>query len=148
MLKPVRLLLLALCITALMWAAVVWRWRHTQRAIGTDDIVLFLAVLPLLVLAGALALRWAWRRADAVHEATAARAAAASAAAPTTALPPATEREPAMRMLAWGVAMAGADDAATALALLDDPPALRLDAELRDADGLGVFTRRAAIDGA
>ncbi|MED5618026.1 hypothetical protein [Ideonella sp. BN130291] len=139
MLKLVRLLFLALLATALVWAIVVWQWQTSRRAIDTQDILLYLVLLPLLVVGGALALRWAWRRAALAQAARA--SAAASAAAPAAAAPVA-ERQLTMQVLAQGIAMPGAGDTDSALELINEPPPVQLDPLFRDGDGLGVFSRR------
>jgi hypothetical protein len=138
-----RLLLLSLVITALVWAVVVWRWQQTQRAVGMRDMAVYLVALPVLLVCGVLALRWAWRRAAHVQVA-AALAASAQPLAVAAASVATGEAHGAMHVLAQGVACAGADDAAAALNLLTDAPPAQLDPLLRDADGMGVFTRRCA----
>jgi hypothetical protein len=146
MLKLVRLLFLALFATALVWAIVVWQWQTSHRAIDTQDIVLYLVLLPLVVVGGVLALRWAWRRAALAQAAKAAAAAAAPAA--TAAAAPVAERQRVMQVLACGVVMPGASDASSALERIAEPPPVQLDPDFRDGDGLGVFTRRCAgVDG-
>jgi hypothetical protein len=132
-----------LFVTALVWAAVVWHWQRTGRSVEPRDVFVYLVALPLVVIAGFLALRWAWRRADKAQSAAAAQPApAAAAGAGKTAGPSEQERLLAMRVLGVGAVLPGADDAAAALELAAEPPTIKLDAELRDRDGLGVFTRR------
>jgi hypothetical protein len=139
--RLIRLLLLSLVVAGLVWAVVVWRWQQIPHAVGMRDMAMYLAVLPLLVVCGALALRSAWRRAAQV-QAAAALAASAQPLAAASSAP--VETCGAMHVLAQGVACAGADDAAAALNLLADSPPAQLDMLLRDADGMGVFTRRCA----
>lgn len=135
-----RLIFLTLLAAALIWAAVVWHWQRTQRVIDMRDLVLYLLVLPLLVVGGALALRWAWRRAAAAQMPRPSAGPATSGAEASDA--PQLQRT--IRVLAQGVALPGAADAAAALQLAADSPPLQLDAAFRDRDGLGVFTRRHA----
>jgi hypothetical protein len=144
MLKLLRSLFLMLFVTALVWAAVVWHWQHSARAVAPRDVIVYLVALPLVVIVGFVALRWAWRKAER-SQASAARAASATSptavAAPT---PSEQERLLALRVLGLGVVIPGADDANAALELTAEPPTIKLDPHLRDRDGLGVFTRRCA----
>jgi 3-oxoacyl-[acyl-carrier-protein] synthase III len=145
MLKLLRTLFVLLFATALLWAAVVWHWQRTGQSVDARDVLLYLVVLPLVVIGGALALRWAWRRADVAQNArSAAAVAAGGASAGAAAAPPPTERRLTMPVLAVAAVVPGADNVAAALELAAAPPTLALDPQLRDADGLGVFTRRCA----
>jgi hypothetical protein len=144
-LKLLRSLFLMLFVTALVWAAVVWRWQHTARAVEPRDVLVYLVALPLAVIVGFVALRWAWRRAERAQSSAAAPGTSAGVAA--IAAPPAPseqERVLALRILGLSVALPGAEDASAALELAAEPPTIKLDAQLLDRDGLGVFTRRCA----
>ncbi len=142
MFKLFRWVFVALLMTALVWAAVVWRWQQTHRIVESRDIVLYLIVLPLVVVGGVLALRWAWRRAATAQAAAAASASAAAAAKPAAPAAAPAERLLVMRLLAANAVLPGAETADAALALAAEPPPVALDRELVDRDGMGVFTRR------
>jgi len=144
MFKLFRWMFLALLLTALVWGAVVWRWQQTHRVIESRDIVLYLVVLPLVVVGGVLALRWAWRRADAAQAAAATAAASSANAKPAAPAAEPAERVLVMRLLASNAVLPGAETAAAALEMSAEPPPVALDETLCDRDGMGVFTRRCA----
>jgi hypothetical protein len=50
-------------VTCAVWIAVLWHWRASQRDVAANDIVLYLAVLPLTAFSLVLAMRWALGRA-------------------------------------------------------------------------------------
>ena len=67
---------LFVAVACVVWIAVLWRWRATQREMDAGDIVLYLAILPIVVFALVLAARWAVRGALERQDAQAAAAAA------------------------------------------------------------------------
>ena len=70
---------LFVAVACLVWVVVLWRWRVTQRETDVGDIVLYLAILPVVVFALVLASRWAIGKSLARQDAKAAAIAAADA---------------------------------------------------------------------
>lgn len=149
--RPARAWLQALALlvatTCAVWLAVLWRWRAGSHALTAADVVVYLVLLPLVVFAFVLALRWAWRGA-------ASRAALPAAAGPaggaTASTPPAPGSDQALRHAT--LQLLGAH---LACACADNPPGLlqaasagqplpKLDAELCNAEGLPVMSARIA----
>jgi hypothetical protein len=141
MLRFLRATFLILLTTALLWAGVVWHWQRSGGNVTPRDLAVGFVALPLLVIGGFFALRWAWRRAN-LSQAEAAAPAVDAAPAASAASPGADERLLTMQWVAHGVVISQADDAASALQLCEQTPAVQLDPVLRDLDGLGIFTRR------
>lgn len=138
---------LFIAITCGVWIAVLWRWEATSRDMNTPDIVVYLGLLPLTVFALALLLRWAWRGAAERQAAAAAAAAfaAAGTAASTGTAGSADEarRHTSLQLLAAHVACAAGSSPGEVLAAAKEgKPRPALDAELRDQNGLPVFTAR------
>lgn len=130
-----------------VWIAVLWRWQATSRDMGTGDIVVYLVVLPLTVFALALLLRWAWRGAvqrqsAAAAAATAGGAAAATPAATSTSAEEARRHATVQLLAAHLLCAAGTSPAELQDAAKQGKPRPELDPELRDADGLAVFSAR------
>ncbi|MEH3087673.1 MAG: hypothetical protein PGN26_14330 [Xylophilus ampelinus] len=140
---------LLLAVTCAVWVAVLWHWQASRRAVDADDIVLYLAVLPLAAWGLALAVRWAVRAAS-QRQARGARPAAgpASGAAPVPV--PATSSDPAGGEASWWLLGAWAHTAAgEGVDALRDAAAAGAprpvpDAELLDDDGLPVLAARIA----
>lgn len=140
-LKGLALLLVIACA---VWLAVLWHWQRTVRDVSTADVVYWLVVLPLLLFAAVLLLRWAWRAVV-----LPARAAAAAAAVPAT-TPAAPAAAPASKdaaapalLLASAVHLPGASSpAALDEALRDQTIQPQPDTELADDDGLPVHAAR------
>jgi hypothetical protein len=138
-------LALFVAVTCVVWVAVLWRWETTARDMNTRDIVIYLGLLPLTVFGLALLLRWAWRGAGRQQEARAAAPAAGAAAASgqTSTGADDARRQATVQLLASHlVCAAGASAAELVQAAHDGKPRPGLDAELRDATGLPVFTAR------
>jgi len=138
MAQLLRLLFLALIIASAMWGIAIWYWRDTAADIETQDLFVYLLVLPATALGMALLLRSAWHRAGAMP--------AAAARTETAQAPTQQEHLPAERrfiqVLAQGVVCSGADEIQAALKLLPSPPPPEPDPELADLEGMNVFTRR------
>lgn len=56
-----RALALLLLVVCAVWLPVLWHWQHTRRDVSTADVVYWLVVLPALLFAACVLLRWAWR---------------------------------------------------------------------------------------
>lgn len=138
-LKGLGLLLLLTCG---VWLAVLWHWQRTVRDVSTADVVYWLVVLPLLLFAVLLLLRWAWAAvvvpARAAATAVPAVAPAAAAAAPD----PRPAARPAL-LLGSALHLPGATTAAALdEALREQKAQPEPDAELTDDDGLPLHTAR------
>lgn len=133
---------LFIAITCAVWVAVLWRWQATSRDMSTGDIVVYLGLLPLTLFAFALLLRWAWRGAQ-QRQAESAAPPAASAAPPAAADAEVARRHVTLQLLATHIACAaGASAAELSGAAKTGKPRPGLDPELRDDDGLAVFSAR------
>lgn len=143
---------LFVAVTCVVWIAVLWRWSATARDMNTQDIVVYLGLLPLAVFALAVLLRWAWQSAVQRQAAAAATAAAQATANASGSTPggsadtaEAAERHATVQLLAAHlVCAAGSSPAELVSAAKDGKPRPALDAELRDDEGLPVFTARIA----
>ena len=138
---------LFVAVACIVWIAVLWRWRATQREMDAGDIVLYLAILPIVVFALVLAARWAVRGALERQDAQAAAAAATGASAASGATAPAAENRPALSwhlLGAWTHTAAGASVDELLAAIEAGDPRPRPDATLRDDEGLPVLTARIA----
>jgi hypothetical protein len=143
-------LALFVAITCGVWVAVLWRWQAASHDMNTPDIVVYLGLLPLTVFALALLLRWAWRGAAVRQAAAAAAAAAALAAGGGAAASPGSagstdeaRRHATLQLLAAHVACAAGSSPSDVLAAAKEgKPRPALDPELRDQNGLPVFTAR------
>ena len=138
---------LFVAVACVVWIAVLWRWRATQREMDAGDIVLYLAILPIVVFALVLAARWAVRGALEKQDARGAAAAATTGAASSGAAASTAGDKPALSwhlLGAWTHTAAGAnvDDLLAAIEAGDPRP--RPDASLRDDEGLPVLTARIA----
>ena len=138
---------LFVAVTCFVWVAVLWRWDSTSRAMSVDDILIYLGLLPLVVFALLLALRWAWRSAAArqAGAASAAAAAAPAGGAPVAAAPQAEEaqRHATVQLLAAHAATACGSNLSEILAAVKDgKPRPELDKQLRDSAGLPVVCAR------
>lgn len=141
-------LALLAALTSVVWIAVIWHWRTTQRDMGAEDLLLYLVILPLVVFALVLAGRWAIRgaRASQAAAATSVAAASSSGAAPAAQAPSAGERERGLcwpLLGAWAAGPAGDDIAAVMEAAKAGAPGPAPDPELRDEHGLPVMCARA-----
>lgn len=142
--KVWKILALLLVITALVWLTTMWRWQSAHVDPTPGDLALNLALLPLVLTAALVGTLWSVKRLRGYA------ASPVTAPAPTRAATPsadsgahtaAAERSASVRVLAAAVQVqAGATwaEARTAVAEGDCKPGL--DAELRDADGIAVFT--------
>lgn len=137
---------LFVAVACLVWIAVLWHWRATQREMDTGDIVLYLAILPVVVFGLVLAARWAVRGALEKQDARAAAVAAPSASASGAATPDAVAKPPlAWHLLgAWTHTAAGAGVDELLAAIEAGKPRPRPDAQLRDDEGLPVLAARIA----
>ena len=136
---------LFVAVACVVWIAVLWRWRATQHEMDAGDIVLYLAILPIVVFALALAARWAVRGALEKQDAQA-TATATAAGVPAT-KGPAAESRPALSwhlLGAWTHTAAGAGIDELLAAIEAGDPRPRPDATLRDDEGLPVLTARIA----
>lgn len=137
---------LFVALTCGVWIAVLWRWEVTARDMSLSDFVIYLGVLPLTVFALVLLLRRASRGALQRQAAAAAAGLAAVPAARTTGTDDDTQRHATVQLLAASLMCAAGTSAAELLAAAKDgAPRPALDPELRDDDGLPVFTARIAV---
>jgi hypothetical protein len=137
---------LFVALTCVVWIAVLWRWRATQRDMDAGDIVLYLGLLPIALFGLALAVRWAVGGALAKQDAKLAAAPpeASGAAAPAQA---AADARPvlAWHLLGAWVNVAGGASVGELLAAIEaGKPRPKPDATLRDDDGLPVMSARVA----
>lgn len=130
-----RTLLLAMAVCVAVWLCAIAAWRISGVVPGGLQMVLVLAVLPLVLVGGGLRVRNARRSATAAANDDVADAGALQegpAARPLTTMP-------ALAVPAAAVWFASADTPADALAALVQPKRPGLHPALRDRDGLPVF---------
>jgi hypothetical protein len=147
-----RGLALVVAICCLTWLGVLWWWQRSGHDIQVDDVVIYLALLPLVLVVLVLAMRWAWQSAGARQAA----ALAAAAAGGVTAAPagqgvvadsaPGTDesaRHTVMQLVnvaAFSTAGGQASDLLDAAS--EGKPMPVPDAELEDEQGLPVMCAR------
>ena len=125
------------------WLAVLWNWRASNRMPGTQDVVLWLLVLPLALLL-VLWLAHKLVTGAAARSAAAAAAAAAAASQASAAPSPAAARPAALSVLAGALRMPHGEHARVLLeALLSRQANLQLDPELTDERGYPILAGRA-----
>jgi hypothetical protein len=141
-------LALFVLVVCAVWLVMLWSWDHTAHTPTPRDAVLYLGVLPLLLFAGILLLRGAWR-AVMVPPAAGAGAAGADAAAGAKAEATApTTREAAERAQTFAILSAqcclaaGPTVSTIASALKAGEVRPEPDMALRDAQGLPTFVAR------
>ncbi len=135
--KWLKYSLLSLLAVALCWGGAIWFWRATNRMPATEDLVIYLILLPL----GLLLAVWLGRKLIAV---IAAAPAAASAGAPANdvAAPPPVPPAP-LAILASALRNPhGASPDELSAALLEGKARPELDAQLVDDNGFPVMTAR------
>ena len=136
-----KALLIALVFGA-SWAGAVWYWRATNRMPATEDLVLYLLVLPLALL---LVI---WLGVKLVALLAAAPVAVAAAAPSDAGLAPPAPDAPALAILASALrAPHGASPEELSGAFADNTARADLDPELVDDDGFPVMTAR-SVDAA
>lgn len=146
MAKVWKVLALLLVITALVWLTTLWRWQSAHLDPSGTDVVLQLLVLPALLTGSLLALVWGVKhlRRYAASPAPVAPARPAAAATGAAAALPATaeqERAAGARVLATAVQLrAGASWADAQASIAAGDCKVELHPELRDDDGVAVFT--------
>lgn len=139
---------LFVAIACVVWVAVLWQWQSSRHDMSSEDIVLYLGVLPLVLFGVALLARWAWSAASARAD----RRANAQTLAPSSSALPAeaaaardAARHATCQLLAAPVNCAAAASARDLLqAAREGKPRPGLDRALRRADGLPAITARAA----
>lgn len=135
-------------IACLVWLGVLWHWQSSRHDMSTEDIVLYLGVLPLGLFGFVLLARWAWRSAAARADDRAAQARSATgAAAPAPEAPVLVDsaRQATCQVLAAALSCAAASSARELLqAAQAGKPRPGLDRSLRRADGLPAITARVA----
>jgi hypothetical protein len=148
--KGIALVVVVVC---LVWLGVLWQWEATHRVVAIEDIVIYLALLPLVVFGLVLLLRWAWRAAVARQAATGAASLAAAAALASgqgnskgsAELPQAEAAERHLRVQLLASALnssCGQSGREVLAALKEGRPMPELDKQLRDDDGLPVMCAR------
>lgn len=136
---------LFVAVTCLVWIAVLWRWRATQRDMDAGDIILYLAILPVVVFGLALATRWAVRVALEKQDAQVAAAGITGSASASTAK--ASDDKPPLAwhlIEAWAHTAGGANVDELLAAIEAGAPRPRPDRALHDDEGLPVMTARIA----
>ena len=134
--------LLAVLVFGLAWGGAVWYWRATNRMPSTDDLIIFLLVLPLV----ALLLIWLVAKLFALI--AAAPAVAAAKPSSDAAAPAAAPDAPPLAILASALrAPHGASAEELSAAFADNKARADLDPELVDDDGFPVMTARSADAG-
>ncbi|MGY4828182.1 hypothetical protein ACVNIS_06365 [Sphaerotilaceae bacterium SBD11-9] len=140
MAKVWKLLALLLVITALVWLTTMWRWQSAHVDPSTADIVLTLVALPLaltLLLAGVI---WSIGRLRAYAVAPATPVAVAPPEAPTPA-PAERPQAPRFQVVSSAVHLRTDSDWSNAQASIAKGECKpELDAQLKDDDGIAVFT--------
>jgi hypothetical protein len=131
--------LLAVLVVGLCWGGAVWYWSATNRMPTTEDLVLFMLVLPLAL----LLLVWLGAKLFAMLAAAPVAAAAASSQPSDKATPPAAAEAPPLAILASALrAPHGASPDELTGAIADNKARADLDPELVDDDGFPVMTAR------
>ena len=137
---------LFVAVACLVWIAVLWRWRATQRDMDAADIVLYLAILPVVVFGLLLAARWAVRSALQKQDAKTV-AAAGAPGGPAAAASTGKAERPAWSwhlLGAWAHTAGGSSVDELLEAIEAGKPRPRPDASLHDDEGLPVMTARIA----
>jgi hypothetical protein len=130
--------LLVLLVVALCWGGAIWFWSETNRMPATQDLVLYLLVLPL----GVLLAIWLGRKLIAAMAAAPVAAAAAASPADAATPPPAPHAAP-LALLAAALRMPhGASPDALSSALRENKARCELDEMLVDDAGFPVMTAR------
>ena len=138
---------LFVAVACLVWIVVLWRWRVTQRDMDAGDIVLYLAILPIVVFGLVLAARWALRGALEKQAARAAGVSAAGAGGASASAAKAGEARPPLSwhlLGAWAHTAGGANVDELLAAIEAGAPRPRPDSALHDDEGLPVMTARIA----
>ncbi|MCU6499139.1 hypothetical protein LPN04_15180 [Rugamonas sp. A1-17] len=121
------------------WLGAVWFWRANNRMPATDDLVLYLLVLPLALLA------FFWLGGKIYRGIAAPAAAAAPSAAAQPEAPVAPARGPSLSLVAAAVrAPHGTSPAELSATLAENKARPALDPELNDAYGYPVMSARIA----
>ncbi|WP_426101356.1 hypothetical protein [Massilia sp. TSP1-1-2] len=132
----IKVTLLVLLAVGLSWGGAIWFWRATNRMPATQDLVLYLVMLPLALL---LAFWLGRKLIDAIAAAPVAAAAAASA---EPAAPPAPKAAP-LALVAVSLRTAhGARADELSGAILEHKARAELDPKLVDEHGFPVMTAR------
>lgn len=136
---------LVLAVTCFVWVAVLWHWQSTQRDMSVRDVLVHLVALPLTLALLIRAAIWAWEGAVARMALASAGAASAPAVMHTSGGQAVAADRAAVLACVHAVSVrcaAGASVEQVAAAMDDQAPRPRLDAELRDGDGLPVMAAR------
>lgn len=136
---------LVLAVTCFVWVAVLWHWQSTQRDMSVRDVLVHLVAMPLTLALLVRAAIWAWEGAVARMGSASAGAASAPALAQTTGGQAMPDDRAAVLACVQAVSVrcaAGTSVEQVAAAMDDQAPRPRLDAQLRDADGLPVMAAR------
>lgn len=132
--------LVAVAVFAIVWLCTILYWRSSGATPGGGQMLLFLGVLPLGLLAGI----WLVRRGRASRNAAPGTPAADKGAVDAGKDEPG-EAQPPLDCLAGALRLSCGDAADEVLALLPIPPRPGLHPKFRDRDGLPVFA--AHVDG-
>src|SRR5471032_827957 len=133
-------LMMAILAFGASWLGAVWYWRANNRVPATDDLVLYLLVLPLAL----LAVFWLGQKIYRAASAPAAGAATGDAAAQNE-TPAEPTRGPSLSLVAAAMrAPHGVSPSELSATLADDSPRPELDPELIDAYGYPIMSARIA----
>lgn len=140
--------LVAAC--SLTWVGVLWWWQRIGLNPQLSDLLLYLGLLPLVLLALLLGLRWAWQHRKAL--ALPGAAVAEGAVASTNAVPPdatsVAARQAVLQIVQVHAHSVAGEEAADLLeAAASGKPIPQPDSELRHEDGLPVVCARIADKG-
>ncbi|MBX3618817.1 MAG: hypothetical protein KF891_02320 [Rhizobacter sp.] len=145
MAKLWKILALLCAITLLVWLTTLWRWQSTHVDPGPIDLALNLALLPLVLTAALVGMLWSAKRLRSYAAAPVSLPASRHAAATAPTSPPThdagAERRHGTRVLAASAHVRAGSrwkEALAAMAEGDCKPGL--DAQLRDDDGIAIFT--------
>jgi hypothetical protein len=144
MAKVWKVLALLLVITALVWLTTLWRWQSAQLDPSASQLMVHLAVLPLVLTATLLSLVWGVKRLRSYAAAPTVLPAAKVSASPVAAAPaPAPSPAPALpsRVLAAAVQVrAGASWKEAMSSIAEGECKAELDPHMKDDDGIAIFT--------
>ncbi|HEY0817935.1 MAG TPA: hypothetical protein VGD46_04100 [Rhizobacter sp.] len=140
--KVWKVLALLLVITALVWLTTLWRWQSAQVNPDATQLLLQLALLPVLLTAALLGTVWSVKRLRAYAAAPAVvPAAKAAAAAPAATAPSANAPAVPPRVLAAAVQLrSGANWQDAQSRIAEGVCKAELDPAMKDDDGIAIFT--------
>src|SRR5882724_145046 len=141
MVKVWKILALLLVITVLVWITTLWRWQSAMVNPGASDVIIHLALMPLVLTAALVLTVWLIKRLRAYAAAPIVPASAAGAAPAADAVPAGNTHALPFKVLASNVFVrAGADWSGAQSGIETGDCRPELDTQLKDNDGIAVFT--------